>query len=102
MLRKIGLALATAAALCTAALAPTSASAWGGGFHGGWHGNSYDSYNSQNLAGRPVDQVDPPAGSTRPGLTDLGFDVRRTIGEPSLHIQARCGASKGESCHVAA
>jgi hypothetical protein len=40
MLRKIILALATTAALGTAALAPTSASAhwgWGGGgWHGGW------------------------------------------------------------------
>jgi hypothetical protein len=48
MLRKITLALATAAALGTAALAPTSASAWGGGFRGGWHGNSYGNYNSYN------------------------------------------------------
>jgi hypothetical protein len=45
MFRKISIALAAAAALGTAALAPTSASAWGrgGGFHGGefhrdWHG----------------------------------------------------------------
>jgi hypothetical protein len=53
MLRKISLALAAAAALGTAALAPTSASAWG--FHGGWH-NSYNnsyccSYNSYNSFG---------------------------------------------------
>jgi hypothetical protein len=40
MLRKIGFALVAAAALGTAALAPTSASAWGHGhgFHGGRHG----------------------------------------------------------------
>jgi hypothetical protein len=39
MLRKISIALVAAAALGTAALAPTSASAWGrGGFHGGFHG----------------------------------------------------------------
>ena len=41
MLRKTILALTAAAALGGAALAPTSASAWGfhgGGFHGGWHG----------------------------------------------------------------
>jgi hypothetical protein len=46
MLRKISFALVTAAALGTVALAPTSASAWGrgGGFHDGWHGNSYNSY----------------------------------------------------------
>jgi hypothetical protein len=40
MFRKISIALVAAAALGTAALAPTSASAWGrgGGFHGGFHG----------------------------------------------------------------
>jgi hypothetical protein len=57
MLRKISIALVAAAALGTAALAPTSASAWGGGFHGGWHGSSYcsycgyNSYNSYNSYG---------------------------------------------------
>jgi hypothetical protein len=39
MLRKTILAIAAAAALGTAALAPTSASAWGG--HGGWHGGGW-------------------------------------------------------------
>jgi hypothetical protein len=41
MFRKMTIALVATAALGTAALAPTSASAWGwhrGGFHGGWHG----------------------------------------------------------------
>jgi len=42
MFRKITIALVAAAALGSAALAPTSASAWGrgggfGGFHGGFH-----------------------------------------------------------------
>jgi hypothetical protein len=41
MFRKISIALVAAAALGSAALAPTSASAWGrggfGGFHGGFH-----------------------------------------------------------------
>ena len=36
MYRKLTLAFVAAAALGTAALAPTSASAWGG-WHGGWH-----------------------------------------------------------------
>jgi hypothetical protein len=37
MLRKTLLAVAATAAIGTAALAPTSASAhWGGGWHGGW------------------------------------------------------------------
>jgi hypothetical protein len=39
MLRKLSLALVAAVSLGAAALAPTSASAWGGGSHsGGWHG----------------------------------------------------------------
>jgi len=36
MLRKISLVAVAAASLGAAALAPTSASAWGG-WHGGWH-----------------------------------------------------------------
>jgi len=39
MLRKLSLVAVAAASLAVAALAPTSASAWGGhGWHGGWHG----------------------------------------------------------------
>jgi hypothetical protein len=37
MLRKLSLAAVAAVSLGAAALAPTSASAWGG-WHGGWHG----------------------------------------------------------------
>ena len=37
MLRKLSLVAIAAASLGAAALAPTSASAWGGGHHG-WHG----------------------------------------------------------------
>jgi len=38
MFRKLGLVAVAAASLCVAALAPTSASAWGGWHHhGGWH-----------------------------------------------------------------
>ena len=38
MLRKLSLVAVAAASLGVAALAPTSASAWGGhGWHGGWH-----------------------------------------------------------------
>ena len=62
MFRKISLALVAAVSLGAAALAPTSASAWGwhGGWYGGWHhgwggprffvggpvyyGGSYDGY----------------------------------------------------------
>ena len=40
MFRKFSLVALAAASLGVAALAPTSASAWGGGWHGGhgWHG----------------------------------------------------------------
>ena len=39
MLRKLSLIAVAAASLGAAALAPTSASAWGGGWqHHGWHG----------------------------------------------------------------
>jgi hypothetical protein len=38
MFRKFALAAAAAITLGTAALAPTSASAWWGGWHHGWHG----------------------------------------------------------------
>jgi hypothetical protein len=40
MFRKLTIAFVAAAALGTAAMAPTTASAWGwghGGWHGGWH-----------------------------------------------------------------
>ena len=37
MLRKLSLVAVAAASLGAAALAPTSASAWGGGWHHGWH-----------------------------------------------------------------
>ena len=38
MFRKLSLVAVAAASLGAAALAPTSASAWGGGPHHGWHG----------------------------------------------------------------
>jgi len=44
MLRKLSLALVAAASLGAAALAPTSASAWGGwhgGYHHGWGGHRF-------------------------------------------------------------
>lgn len=46
MLRKTILALTAAAALGAAALAPTSASAWGwhGGWYGGWHRPAFRVY----------------------------------------------------------
>jgi hypothetical protein len=42
MFRKLSLIAVAAASLGVAALAPTSASAWGGGgWHGGWHGGGW-------------------------------------------------------------
>jgi len=41
MLRKLSLAAVAAVSLGAAALAPTSASAWGGYWHPGWHGVYY-------------------------------------------------------------
>jgi hypothetical protein len=42
MLRKFGLVAFAAASLAAAALAPTTASAFGGhGWHGGWHGGGF-------------------------------------------------------------
>src|ERR1700721_3744444 len=42
MLRKFSLVAVAAASLGAAALAPPSASAWGGhGWHGGWHGGGW-------------------------------------------------------------
>jgi hypothetical protein len=41
MFRKLSVALVAAVVLGSAALAPTSASAWGRGFGGGWHGGGF-------------------------------------------------------------
>ena len=41
MLRKLSLPAVAAMSLGAAALAPTSASAWGGYWHPGWHGGYY-------------------------------------------------------------
>lgn len=44
-LRKLSLAAVATLSLGAAALAPTSASAWGGhGWHGGWHGGWHRGY----------------------------------------------------------
>lgn len=56
MLRKIALAAVAAVSLGAAALAPTSASAWGGhGWHGGGHGGWHHGWAGPRFyAGRPV------------------------------------------------
>ncbi|MCC8938539.1 sulfur globule protein precursor [Bradyrhizobium sp. Arg68] len=54
MLRKISLAAIAAVSLCAAALAPTSASAWGG-WHGGWHGGGWHGgWGPRFVVGGPV------------------------------------------------
>ncbi|MBS0529043.1 MAG: sulfur globule protein precursor [Proteobacteria bacterium] len=55
MLRKIALATVAAASLGAAALAPTSASAWGGGWHHGWHGGWHHGWGGPRfVVGGPV------------------------------------------------
>lgn len=51
MFRKIALTLVAVASLGAAALAPTSASAWGG--HGGWHGGGWHGGWHRGWAGPP-------------------------------------------------
>jgi hypothetical protein len=54
MVRKLTFALIATTALGTAALAPTSASAWHGGFggwHGGFHGWGYGGYGYRGYGG---------------------------------------------------
>jgi hypothetical protein len=54
MLRKLSLALVAAVSLGAAALAPTSASAWGG-WHGGWHRGWHHGWGGPRFfAGGPV------------------------------------------------
>jgi hypothetical protein len=55
LLRKLSLAAVAAVSLGAAALAPTSASAWGGhGWHGGWHGGGYGWRAPRFYAGGPA------------------------------------------------
>ena len=54
MFRKISIALVAAAALGSAALAPTSASAWGrGGEFGGYHGGFHEGWAIADSASAP-------------------------------------------------
>jgi hypothetical protein len=70
MLRKFTLVLVAAAALGTAALAPTSASAW---WHGGWHGGGWHGY---GWGGPRVYGGGPYYGAYG------GCTVRRWVGTP--------------------
>jgi hypothetical protein len=55
MLRKLSLVAVAAASLGVAALAPTSASAWGGhGWHGGWHGGGWGWHGPRVFVGGPA------------------------------------------------
>jgi len=53
MLRKLSLVAIAAASLGAAALAPTSASAWGG-WHGGWHGHHWGWGGPRVIVGGPA------------------------------------------------
>jgi hypothetical protein len=51
MLRKLSLVAVAAASLGAAALAPTSASAWGGGWHhSGWHQHHYRGFGGPRVS----------------------------------------------------
>jgi hypothetical protein len=55
MLRKLGLVAVAASSLAAAALAPTSASAFGGhGWHGGWHGGGWGWHGPRVFIGGPA------------------------------------------------
>ena len=55
MLRKLSLGLVAAASLGIAALAPTSASAWYGGWHGGgWHHHGWGWGGPRIIVGGPA------------------------------------------------
>jgi hypothetical protein len=69
MLRKLSLVAIAAASLGAAALAPTSASAWGG-WHGGWH----------RWGGGPRIVIGGPAYYG--GYAYGGCYVRRLVGTP--------------------
>jgi len=72
MLRKLSLVAVAAASLGAAALAPTSASAWGGWHNGGWHHHGWG-------WGGPRVVVCGPAFY---GVGYGGCYVRRLVGTP--------------------
>ena len=73
MLRKLGLVAVAAASLAAAALAPTSASAFGGhGWHGGWHGGGWGWHGPRVFIGGPGYAYGAYGGCT----------VRRLVGTP--------------------
>jgi hypothetical protein len=54
MLRKLSLVAVAAASLGAAALAPTSASAWGGWHNGGWHHHGWGWGGPRVVGGGPA------------------------------------------------
>ncbi|MBR1122422.1 sulfur globule protein precursor [Bradyrhizobium lablabi] len=82
MLRKLSLVAIAAASLGAAVLAPTSASAWGGGYHG-WHG-----YRGWGWGGPRV-----VVGVPAPAYGYGGCYVRRLVPTPwgpRWHLVNRC------------
>jgi hypothetical protein len=72
MLRKLSLVAIAAASLGAAALAPTSASAWGGWHNGGWHHHGWGWGGPRVVVG----------GSAYYGGGHGGCYVRRLVGTP--------------------
>ena len=80
MFRKLSLVAIAAASLGAAALAPTAASAWGGGYHG-WHG--YRGYYGPRVV----------IGAPAPSYGYGGCYVRRLVATPwgpRWHLVNRC------------
>ena len=80
MLRKLSLVAVAAASLGAAALAPTSASAWGGGWHhGGWHHHHYGYWHGERGYWQNRDhkhefvRVSPELGGFRTRAADKGI-----------------------------
>ena len=84
MFRKLSLVAVAAASLGLAALAPTSASAWGGGggWHGGWHGGGWHGGGWHGGWGGPRFYVGGPAYYGPAYYGGGGCYVRRLVSTP--------------------
>ena len=97
MLRKLSLVAIAAASLGAAALAPTSASAWGG-WHGGWHRMGRPAH--RRSAAPPITAAATPmaaamcgAWSRRPGDRSGGWSIAAT--EPAIRPIPKAPATAG-------
>ena len=95
MLRKLSLVAIAAASLGVAALAPTSASAWGGRHHGGWHQGW--GFGGPRVVGGPAYYAGGYGGCY---VDCAGAFFRRTwnlwLARPSRIARDICGIGKGK------